>query len=193
MLSIVGLGNPGSRYEGSRHNLGFEVVDDVARACNAAFKPGRGEYLVAETRLDGTTFLLVKPLTYMNESGSAVLDIQSRYDVRIDEFLIVCDDFQLPLGYLRVRAGGSDGGHNGLYSIIYHLQSDSFPRLRCGIASQAIPDEQSLMARFVLEPFAPDERPAVKIMVQRAKDACLCVVREGLQQAMNQFNTKPKD
>lgn len=193
MHFVVGLGNPGSLYEGTRHNLGFDVVDCLANDLKLHFKAGRGDYLIAEGTYRKKAFRLFKPLTYMNDCGTAVVEILERYDVPLDGLLVVCDDFHLPLGQLRVRPRGSDGGHNGLYSIIYHLQTDSFPRLRCGIASAAIPNDKSVMARFVLEPFALDERAAVKKMVHRAKDACLCVVAEGLSRTMNLFNTKPTE
>jgi PTH1 family peptidyl-tRNA hydrolase len=190
MHCIVGLGNPGSQYEGTRHNLGFDVADEIANALHLRFKAGKGEYLLATGTVDDRPLILIKPLTYMNESGSAVLDVQEEYKIPIERLLIVCDDFQLPLGQLRLRPRGSDGGHNGLYSIIYHLQSDQFPRLRCGIASASTPKDKSLMATYVLEPFTREELPAVEAMKRRAKEACLTFVQRGLTPAMNLFNSK---
>ncbi len=190
MHCIVGLGNPGSQYEGTRHNLGYEVVDEIAQALKLRFKEDAGEYLLASGTVDDHPLSLIKPLTYMNESGSAVLDVRERYEIPIEHLLVVCDDFQLPLGRLRLRPRGSDGGHNGLYSIIYHLQSEQFPRLRCGIASASTPKDKSLMAMYVLEPFTRQELPEVKAMKQRAKEACLTFVQSGLTTAMNLFNSK---
>lgn len=190
MVMLVGLGNPGQEYEGTRHNIGFEIVDRISRETHISFKPGRGDYLIGFGSFEDCKIGLVKPLTFMNNSGDAVLDIRSRYDVPLERFLIICDDFQLPLGQLRIRPGGSDGGHNGLYSIIYHLKSDSFPRLRCGIGSQHAPGEKTLMARFVLEQFAPDEHPVVRSMVVEAASAALHVVAKGIQSAMNAFHKK---
>lgn len=185
----VGLGNPGDEYEGSRHNLGFEIVDRIAWRIGAEFQSGKGDYRIATGSFKNREIGLVKPLTYMNNSGEAVLDIQERYSVPPDQLLILCDDFQLPLGRIRLRPGGSDGGHNGLYSVIYHLKSSSFPRLRCGIASPSMPTDKALMAAFVLAPFSREERIVVDDMVVRASDAVLTVAVDGLQKAMNLYNT----
>ncbi|HXG38716.1 MAG TPA: aminoacyl-tRNA hydrolase [Bacteroidota bacterium] len=191
MVFIIGLGNPGSPYDGTRHNVGFEVVDRLAETLNTQFKPGKGEYLEALTMVGGEKVGLVKPLTYMNNSGSAVVDIQERYEVPLDRLLVVCDDFWLPLGTLRLRPKGSDGGHNGLYSIIYHLQSESFPRLRCGIASESIPQNKERMAEFVLDRFTTTERPVVNRMVKRAAEACVSFIQHGIQKTMTLYNTQP--
>jgi PTH1 family peptidyl-tRNA hydrolase len=129
----------------------------------------------------------------MNQSGLAVMEIKEEFGATADQFLVVCDDFQLPLGQLRLRLSGSDGGHNGLYSIIYHLQSDEFPRLRCGIASPAMPKEKNLLADFVLEQFSKAERPEVDTMIAKAKDACLLAVTEGMAKSMNEFNKKQSE
>jgi PTH1 family peptidyl-tRNA hydrolase len=192
MQCLIGLGNPGSRYDGTRHNIGFEIVDLVARELRVGFAPAKGEYLSAQGEIDRIPVLLIKPMTFMNESGFAVADVVERFGLALGDLLVVCDDFQLPLGQLRLRLTGSDGGHNGLYSIIYHLQSDQFPRLRCGLASGFTPTEKALMAGYVLEPFRRDEHPDVLKMVKRGSSACFTVVREGLTQAMNQFNSKPE-
>jgi len=190
MFFVIGLGNPESRYSGTRHNIGFDVADDLARHLRCSFKEGRGEYLIANARVGETPLGIVRPLTYMNQSGLAVLEIQEEFGATADQFLVVCDDFQLPLGQLRLRLGGSDGGHNGLYSIIYHLQSEEFPRLRCGIASPAMPKEKNLLADFVLEQFSKEERPVVDKMIGNAKEACLLALTEGMSKAMNEFNKK---
>ncbi|HAL55664.1 MAG TPA: aminoacyl-tRNA hydrolase [Bacteroidetes bacterium] len=190
MQYIIGLGNPGSRYKGSRHNVGFEVVDAVASRLRLVLREGKGDYLIAEGSFDGGDVVLIKPLTYMNGSGSAVLDVRERFDAPLEQLLLVCDDFQLPLGMLRLRTTGSDGGHNGLYSVIYHLQSESFPRLRCGIASASVPGDKSLMAEFVLEQFTKEEQPAATAMINKAADACLFLLQHGLTKTMNAFNTK---
>lgn len=187
---FVGLGNPGSEYKGTRHNLGFEVIDAVAKKLNIAMSMGEGDYLVGFGTHGETKVGLLKPLTYMNNSGSAVADIRSRYTPPLDKLLVICDDFQLPLGSLRLRSRGSDGGHNGLYSIIYHLQSDEFPRLRLGIAGESIPSSKSFMADYVLSPFSEKEKETVQTMVARASDAALAVLDHGFENAMNQFNRK---
>jgi PTH1 family peptidyl-tRNA hydrolase len=190
MFFVIGLGNPGSRYSGTRHNVGFAVVDLLAQHLQLSFKAGRGEFLIANGNVEGTSLVIVKPLTYMNQSGLAVQEVQEEFGAVPEQLLVVCDDFQLPLGQLRLRLRGSDGGHNGLTSIIYHVQSDGFPRLRCGIASSSMPPEKNLLANFVLEEFVPEERPVVDQMIERAKTACLFVFTAGMATAMNEFNKK---
>lgn len=191
MVGLVGLGNPGAEYEGTRHNIGYEILRRIAGELKADFRPGKGEYYQAVRSFKNEEIGLFLPLTYMNNSGEAVLDIRDRYDIPIERFLILCDDFQLPLGRLRLRPGGSDGGHNGLYSIIYHLKSNSFPRLRCGIASDETPSEKFRMADYVLAPFSPAERPMVDDMIERAAEASLSFAVDGLAKAMNRYNTNP--
>jgi PTH1 family peptidyl-tRNA hydrolase len=191
MFFVIGLGNPEQRYAGTRHNIGFEVVDRLAHELRMQFKPGRGEFLIAQGSFRDQPLMLVKPLTFMNESGLAVMEIRDQFEARNEDLLIVCDDFQLPLGQLRLRLRGSDGGHNGLSSVIYHLQSDEFPRLRCGIASAIMPTDKNQMADFVLSRFASDELTVVNEMIAQAKDACMCAQSEGLTKAMNIFNKKP--
>ncbi len=192
MHCLVGLGNPGSMYDGTRHNIGFAVVDEVSRRWNAELTEGKGDYRIAHASYNGNEVLLVKPLTYMNNSGMAVAEVCDHYGLTLSDLLVICDDFQLPLGTLRLRARGSDGGHNGLYSIIDHVRSDAFPRLRCGIASPSTPSSKSLMADFVLELFTTHERPLASVMIKRAADACSLVITSGLAHAMNIYNTKPK-
>lgn len=190
MFFVIGLGNPESSYAGTRHNVGFEVVDRLARELRISYKPGRGEYLVARGNVRDEPLVLVKPLTYMNESGLAVMDIREQFEAPLERLLVVCDDFQLPLGQLRLRLRGSDGGHNGLHSIIYHLQSEEFARLRCGVASPTMPTDKSFLADFVLDRFAPEEEQVANEMIDRAKDACLFALAEGMASAMNAYNKK---
>jgi len=190
MFFVIGLGNPEKRYAGTRHNVGFEVVDCLAQELRMQFKPGRGEFLIAQGSFRDQPLVLVKPLTFMNESGLAVMEIRDQFDAKNEDLLVVCDDFQLPLGQLRLRLRGSDGGHNGLYSIIYHLQSEEFPRLRCGIASTTMPTDKNLMADFVLTRFSTEEQSIVHEMILQAKDACLRALADGLTKAMNVFNKK---
>ena len=190
MFFVIGLGNPEQRYAGTRHNIGFDVVDLLARELRTQFKPGRGEFLIAQGNSREEPIALVKPLTFMNESGLAVMEIRDQFNARNEELLVVCDDFQLSLGQLRLRLRGSDGGHNGLYSIIYHLQSEEFPRLRCGIASSTMPTDKNLMADFVLSRFTSEELPIINEMIPQAKDACLMALTEGIPKAMNTVNKK---
>lgn len=190
MVCIIGLGNPEKRYEGTRHNLGFDVVECLAERLRIPFKDGKGEYLLAGGKVAGAPVMLVKPMTYMNESGVAAAEVCEQFAVPLDQVLVICDDFQLPLGHLRLRMKGSDGGHNGLYSVIYHLQSDLVPRLRCGIASPSMPKEKDRMADFVLDRFEPAEVPIMRQMIGKAADASMLVIERGLTAAMNEFNKK---
>jgi len=186
--AIIGLGNPGSEYVGTRHNIGFAAVDEVAHGLRVEFRAGRGEYFYAEKVIRGERVVLVKPATYMNNSGIAVRQIVDRYELPLDRVLVIADDFHLPLGVLRLRLCGSDGGHNGLASIIYQLESDSFPRLRCGIGSPAMPRGKKGATEFVLSPFECQEEESVRMMVKRSSQAVSMVILEGLQAAMNECN-----
>ena len=189
MHLIVGLGNPGTEYEGTRHNLGFAVIDAIAEFCGIRLRAGKGEFLIGSKGTGGDRLLLMKPLTYVNNSGEAVSDALRLYGLSPAQLLVVVDDFHLPLGTLRLRPAGSDGGHNGLYSIIYQTQTDEFPRLRCGIGGEMKPERKSDTAQFVLSAFAAGEQKTVHRMIVRARDAALTVVTEGLEAAMSRFNT----
>jgi PTH1 family peptidyl-tRNA hydrolase len=189
MIAIFGLGNPGREYEMTRHNVGFMVVDALAEKLNYDFKPGKGDYLIAPGKYKGKEILIVKPLTYMNNSGIAVKDVVERFEIDLRDILVVCDDLNLPLGMIRIRPKGSDGGHNGLYSIIYHLKTIEFPRLRCGIGN---PEKMKNMVDFVLSKFDDDEVEVLREMISNAVDATLCFVSDGVLSAMNKFNKKAK-
>ena len=186
-IIIVGLGNPGIEYEGTRHNVGFEVADSLCGKLKKKFKPGRGEYLIATAAIEGNEVAIVKPLTMMNNSGFAVGEVLEKYGVSTQNLVVVVDDFAIPLGTIRLREKGSDGGHNGLASIIYQLNSNEFARLRCGIKTETMPSK-NMMATFVLSRFERDEIPLVKEMTARATDATLEIVRSGISRAMNKFN-----
>lgn len=190
MVILTGLGNPGYEYESTRHNVGFRIVDRLSELLNIRLNPGKGEYLFGAGSFKTVEVGLLKPLTFMNNSGEAVLDIRNRYDIPLERFLILCDDFQLPLGQLRLRPSGSDGGHNGLASVIYHLKSNSFPRLRCGIASEHMPADKALMARFVLDRFERSESQAVSAMIDQAAEAARSFVVDGIDATMNRYNQK---
>ncbi len=183
-VAIVGLGNPGAQYRETRHNVGFLVVEELCNRFHAALRPGKGDYLIARTFAEGIGVHLAAPVTFMNNSGAAVLDILERYQIPQRELLVVVDDFALPLGMLRWRMKGSDGGHNGLASIIYALNSHEFSRLRCGIGTDTMPPKAD-MAAFVLSRFEQTELPAVQDMVKRAADACLEFVRTGHPRPIN--------
>jgi PTH1 family peptidyl-tRNA hydrolase len=178
--AIIGLGNPGVPYRETRHNLGFMVVEELARRWSVPFRPGRGPYEVSLAREPRSErdVILVAPRTFMNLSGEAVSDVSCRYGVTPGSMLVVVDDFWLPLGILRYRPRGSDGGHHGLASIIAALESEEFPRLRLGIGKAVMPPKQEL-ADFVLSAFDPEERALAADMVLRAADAAEDFVRSG--------------
>ncbi len=187
MWVFVGLGNPGDIYAGTRHNVGFSVVDAVASRIGAHLGAGPGEDLIGKGAIAGRAVWLVKPLTYMNNSGTAVLDIVGQ-GVGLDQIVVIADDFHLPLGRLRLRVSGSDGGHNGLYSIIYHLQTEDFPRLRCGIAGSTMPASKKEMAGYVLSRFDAGETGAAARLIASAADAVVAIATDGIERAMGGVN-----
>jgi PTH1 family peptidyl-tRNA hydrolase len=179
---IAGLGNPGLRYADTRHNVGFKVIERLAERLNLDFRAGKGEYLIAS---GAANILLLKPLTYMNNSGTAVRQVVDYFDIDLARLLIVFDDFQLPLGKLRLRPGGSDGGHNGMASVIQHLGSQDVSRLRLGISAEF---DKGEMANYVLSTFSKAEKKILAEIYDRAADAALSFVQDGIQSAMNKFN-----
>ncbi|HTR98657.1 MAG TPA: aminoacyl-tRNA hydrolase [Bacteroidota bacterium] len=185
---IVGLGNPGAAYRPSRHNVGFMVADLVAARLGAPFREGPGQYLRASGRDSGVTISVIKPLTFMNLSGEAVREALRWTGVDAARALIVLDDFHLPLGALRMRAAGSDGGHRGLGSVIAVLGTEAVPRLRCGIAGRELPAREERRA-FVLAPFAAAEAATAAAMVTRGAEAARAFACDGLPLAMSRHNT----
>ncbi|MSS72526.1 MAG: aminoacyl-tRNA hydrolase [Candidatus Latescibacteria bacterium] len=184
MRVVVGLGNPGARYAATRHNLGFLVVDAFADAFHPDWS-SEASYGYAVVPSEGQEVALIKPTTFMNLSGVAVKEALSRFEATPEDLLVLVDDTQLSLGRIRIRRQGSDGGHNGLLSIIEALGTPAFSRLRLGIGA---PPEGEALIDFVLGEFEPHEREAVAEMVGRATDALYVILREGLEKAMNQFN-----
>jgi PTH1 family peptidyl-tRNA hydrolase len=181
---VVGLGNPGSQYARTRHNIGWQVVDRVADRAGWA---GRGRQRDASSvvmgRYDGLDLTLVKPLTYMNDSGLAVRKVLARANAPLADLLVVADDFALPFGKLRFREGGSHGGHNGLRSIIDELGTEKFSRLRVGIG---VPDRGAI--DHVLSTFAPDETARIDELIGAAADAVEAWAHDGTNKAANRFN-----
>lgn len=193
MQFIIGLGNPGGEYENTRHNIGFEVIDALCERLNTRLFTGRGEYLISFTTYQGKKVGLVKPITFMNNCGLAALDIVERFKAQTENILVICDDFELPLGQIRIRQRGSDGGHNGLYSIIYHLKKQNFARIRCGIGVPTLPRKNFDKSQFVLSQFGENEKPIVQQMVSNARNASLTFISEGITAAMNKYNAKKKE
>jgi len=187
---IAGLGNPGPRYKGTRHNIGFEVIDEVGRRAAVGFESAPAEALMARwRRSDVDDVLLVKPLTFMNLSGQAIGELLRYFKVDVADLLVIVDEVQLPLGKLRARARGSAGGHNGLKSIIAHL-GDEFSRLRVGVGRGPTADGQAQrdLADHVLARFDPDERVEAQKMTMRAADAAETFITSGIAAVMNAYN-----
>jgi PTH1 family peptidyl-tRNA hydrolase len=185
MRLVVGLGNPGRRYEETRHNVGFAVLAQLARqfGCGTAKSKFHGE--IVEANLEGQRALLLSPVTYMNQSGLSVQEAKSFYKIPDDHLLVLCDDLNLPLAKLRFRAGGSSGGQKGLEDIIWRLGTEDFARLRIGIGP---PPEGWDWADYVLARFTKEEIPQIEQAVQQAARAAVVWVREGIQSCMNQYN-----
>lgn len=193
MKLIVGLGNPGRKYEHTPHNVGFEVVDTLALRCNCALRRSfRFPARLARTILEEQKALLVKPSTYMNRSGAVVAELVRKLGVSPSDLLVILDDADLPLGRLRIRVGGGSGGHKGLSSILEHLGQDQFARLRLGIGRQeglaGQRGDSANLVGHVLTPFAAELRPVASAMIERAADAVQCLIGRGAQAAMNKFN-----
>ena len=185
MTLIVGLGNPGSKYRGTRHNVGFEVIDRLAERLGLGFESCPADAVLARERGPGARLMLAKPLTYMNRSGGAVQALRHYYRIEPEALLVVADDVNLPLGKLRARPGGSDGGHNGFGSIIESLGTERFARLRIGVGRG---DERRDLAGYVLARFEESEREVVDEALDRAADAVDTFVADGIDTMMNRFN-----
>ena len=183
---IVGLGNPGKKYEGTRHNAGFAALDHVAEKWGVRVTKAKFDALTGTGTAAGVKVLLMKPQTFMNLSGDAVRKAADFYKVPPDHVLVVLDDTALAVGKLRVRRGGSAGGHNGLKSIIQHLGTDQFPRLRVGVGEKPHPDYD--LADWVLGRFTGEDKKAIDAAVKRAADGVECILKDGLEQGMNRFN-----
>jgi PTH1 family peptidyl-tRNA hydrolase len=189
MKLIVGLGNPGSKYKDTRHNVGFEVAGLLAKKFATATPRARFQGEIVEATISGHKTLLLTPLTYMNLSGASVLATRDFYKIENENLLVVCDDFALPLGKLRLRAKGSSGGQNGLDDILRRLGTEEIPRLRIGVGP--LPTGRDA-AGYVLGRFSKDEQPEIAEMVQRASEAAATWVEKGLAAAMNKYNTGEK-
>lgn len=185
MKLIVGLGNPGARYHETRHNIGFRVVDELARRWSVDQWREQYQALVAKVRAGDEPVLVAKPVTFMNLSGEAVAGLAGFYKVAVPDVLVVLDEVALPLGRLRAGRGGSHGGHNGLKSVIARFGTPEVPRLRIGVGRG---DGRKELADHVLGTFAVEERDEVEAAVLRAADAAVMFVTEGIERVMNAFN-----
>lgn len=185
MKAIFGLGNPGEEYKATRHNLGRMLVERLARRWGASSALGRREFSLLLARFEGEEVGLVFPRTFMNLSGVAVKAFRDCTGIRLEDMLVACDDANLPLGRIRLRRGGGDGGHKGLRSVIDFLGTEKFPRLRMGIGR---PPEGCDMVEFVLSPFCSEEWPVVEEMLERACGAVEEWIRSGIEKAMSLYN-----
>lgn len=183
---IVGLGNPGDKYEATRHNVGFMVVDELAERARIPVQKLKFRALTNTAQVGDAKALLMKPVTYMNLSGEAVRQAADFYKVPPERVLVISDDVSLPVGKLRLRRGGSAGGHNGLKNIILHLGSDQFPRVKIGVGEKPHPDYD--MAEWVLSRFIGEDKRTMDEAIKRAADSVECCIREGMDRAMNRFN-----
>lgn len=185
MQVIIGIGNPGSRYRFNRHNVGFQFLDYFAEKKSLNFKASKSDYYFAEGGSDNNPFLLVKPSSYVNNSGIPVLSVLEEYKIRLSDLLVIVDDINIPVSTIRVRKSGGDGGHNGLGSIIYHLNSQEFPRLRIGIGNDF---ESGNLPDYVLSDFNEDEFK--KLL--KTFDVCSILVDEfindGFQKMLNSYS-----
>ena len=189
MFLIVGLGNPGLQYAKTRHNVGWFVLDELARRHSIELSKRNADTKIGDGFVLNTKIALVKPQTFMNLSGRPVAALKNWYRLENSQILILTDDLNLPLGKLRLRAGGSDGGHNGLKSVTQSLGTNQFPRLRFGVGQPPeIERAQSGTAGFVLRPFEQNEWPDVESATLRAADAVEFWIQNGLEKTMAQFN-----
>ena len=183
---LVGLGNPGDKYENTRHNVGFMAVDELADRANVPVQKLKYKALTNTVTIGGQKVLLMKPVTYMNLSGEAVRQAVDFFKIPADHVLVVSDDTALAVGRLRIRKGGSAGGHNGLKNIIQHLGTDQFPRVRLGVGEKPHPDYD--LADWVLGKFQGEDKKAMDAAVKKAADAIECILSQGLDKGMNRFN-----
>ena len=183
MISFIGLGNPGNKYENTKHNAGFWVLDELSRRWKTNFKPGEGEYFFMEEK--SWNILLIKPTTGMNNSGIAVKDIVKNWNINLSELYLIIDDVDLPLGKIRIRTKGGDGCHRGMESVIYHLGNNRFPRIRFGIATD---DKLRPAENYVLKSFNKNNQVLASEMIVKTADAVESIIHNGMVKSMNLFN-----
>lgn len=183
MIAFVGLGNPGDKYANTKHNAGFWILDEMAKRHKVSFKAGKGDYVLA---IKPNKFYLIKPTTGMNRSGHAVQDMQSAWNLILENIYVILDDVDLPLGSIRIKPKGGDGSHRGLENIIYSLNTDAFPRLRFGIGTD---EKMRPSEHYVLKPFSKKDKIISNETVNKAVDALDSILFNGLDRTMNKFNS----
>jgi len=181
--AIFGLGNPGSQYTNTRHNIGFQIVEYFLRRRKIIFNPGRGDFYFTQIRFGGADAVFIKPVTFMNRSGRAVVQAMKQFSFDPADMLVIYDDFNLPFGTFRFRTKGSDGGHNGVGSIIYELETDEFDRFRFGIG-----EIEADTVSYVLSEFDAKEMEQIELLMPKTKDAISCWMNHGMGKTMNLYN-----
>ena len=185
MNILVGLGNPGRKYSDTKHNFGFWVLNRFAEKRSLTFQAGKGDYILAKKG----DLICIKPTSFMNNSGMPVLDVKQFFKVEPEQFLVVYDDIDLPLGTIRFRDGGGTGGHKGIESIIFQTQNEKFNRLRIGIATD---DDMRPAERYVLSPFRDEQKKSVNEIIEKACEGIEYYLSHDIKETMNQFNQKTK-
>ena len=193
MKLIVGLGNPGRIYAGNRHNIGFMCLKHFARKQGIRFDKKQGFARIGTGEVAGSKIVLARPQTYMNSSGQSVSRLIQRFNIDLNDLLVICDDLDLPLGKIRIRHGGSSGGHKGVESIITELESPNFSRLRVGIGRPGVAESSTEISEadtiaYVLSDFTPDEKQTIAKVIPKVSEAILCFLTDGPTAAMNKYN-----
>lgn len=187
LFAVVGLGNPGKNYDGTRHNVGFDTVDLLANRNNIKINKIKFKSVYGEGIIGNKKVILLKPQTYMNNSGMAVLDLSNFYKMPVENIIVIVDDIDIDFGTIRIRTKGSAGSHNGLKSILYHLQSENFPRVKIGVGKKR---ENQDLADFVLSRFDKKERVEIDSAIEKAALAVETIVTDGVNKAMNEYNSR---
>ncbi len=187
MYIIAGLGNPGKKYENTRHNMGFIAIDLLAEEFGIKVDKLKFKSLVGEGRIAGQRVLLMKPQTYMNLSGEAIREAVNFYKIDPEELIVIYDDIDIPTGTFRIRKKGSAGTHNGMRSVVYQIQSDQFPRIRVGIGSETKMD----LINYVVGGISKSERELLEDSLVKSAKAAACIVEKGIDKAMNEYNVRP--
>lgn len=188
MYIIAGLGNPGKKYENTRHNMGFIAIDLLAEEYGIKVDKLKFKSLVGEGRIAGQRVLLMKPQTYMNLSGEAIREAVHFYKIQPEELIVIYDDIDIPTGTFRIRKKGSAGTHNGMRSVVYQLQSDQFPRIRIGIGTE----KQVDLIHYVTGGVSKGEKELLEEALTKSAKAAAAIVEKGIDKAMNEYNVRPK-
>jgi len=188
MYLIAGLGNPDKKYEATRHNIGFETIDLLSHLSGIKLNKTKHKAVMGDGVIAGEKVIIAKPQTYMNLSGESIRDIVNFYKIPVENVIIVCDDINIETGRIRIRPKGSDGGHNGLKSIIYQLASDEFVRIRMGVGAPKHEDYD--LADYVLGKFSKEEIELLTPVAKKVTEAIEVIIKSGVQSAMNKFNGK---